>query len=444
MADQTKSNLNPPLPFKAVDVDKEDDGAPAAPLDDEAKLAALEGHDSNVTDNAAANMDFYEDDSDNDSSKKTTYILEQQLENLRNLGFSENAIKKAYASGCINEKSATQWITMQLDHPELNTPLDPAFGRVVIKKKVILTPEQRVAKIAELKSKIAKKKEEQKQQTILNERAAEKSRIEGGKIAMEVREELQARARAQAYAEQRRQKDEEVIAKEKIQLQLAIDKLVRKGKSVEEAEEIAKSEFAEARRKMEEKTAALQAERRQQRAEAAEAMLTGAKTNNDNDSASPKTGGSTWNLSAFLGEEQVAHSQASQAAVATAKPKGSIDESELECALPRPDVAGFASIVEKMKQSNPTGSGETIAMLTTIVMNILQSPMDQKKRYLRASNSQFKTKIIGTTYALTFLRLLGFQVGWVEIEGGKKEQTVVMTTVIIRRLCAALTALETS
>lgn len=444
MSDQLTKSNPPPKPFATVDVDKDEE---TVPMGDEARLAALEGtatNNDNDNVNASANVDFYEDDSDEDASKKTTYILEQQFENLKNLGFSENAIKKAYASGCVNEKTATQWITMQLDHPELNTPLDPAMGRIVIKKKVVLTPEQRVAKIAELKAKIAKKKEEQKHQTMMNERDAEKARIAGGKIAMEMREELQARARAQAYAEQRRQKDEEAIAKERVQLQLAIDKLVRKGKSAEEAEAIAKADLAEARRKQEEKVAALQAERRQQRAEAAEAMLGGQRPadNNNNDNASSGTAkGGTWNLAAFLGEEQVAYSSASQAGVAM-KPKGDIEEVEPKDELPKPNEAGFKSLVEKMKTSNPSGCQETFSMLKTVVTNIIQTPMDQKKRYLRASNSHFKSKISSTPYALSFLKVLGFQVGWVEMEGGKKEQTVVMTTVILRRLYAALTALE--
>ena len=438
-----------------IDVD-----APERPLPtDEANLAALEAAAAGSGDNDNAHTlgaaaDIYEDDSDGAEANKTVYILEAAFESLRSAGFSENAIKKAYASGCVDVKTATQWITMQLDHPELNTPLDPSMGRIVIKKKVILTPEQRIAKIAELKAKIASKKEASRREEKERERAAEKDRIAGGKLAMQLKEELQAKARAQAYAEQKREREEELVAKERIQLQLAIDKYIRRGMAPEEAEATAKAEFAEARRLREEATAAQMAERRAARAEAARGILSASSPQESAAAAGSSTGGG-WDLTAALGAEQVAYSAAggnvsSSAGGAAAVRSDDIEAAEPTDALPPPTVEGFSTLIEKMRGANPTGIAATLTMLKTIVGNIMQSPLDQKKRYLKASNTHYRAKVASTPYALSFLKLLGFQVGWIEVaeEASNKhlprrqEQTVVMNTVILRRIGAALAALD--
>lgn len=355
-----------------------------------------------------------------DFDGETFTVAGDVFRNLCSMGFSENAIKKSIACGCINEDTCTQWLTMHVGHPDLDAP-DPTT-RLIVKEKRILTEAEREAKIQELKDKIRLAKDKETTESAEKARIAEKKRIEMGKHMLEAKEQREAQQRANAYEERRKEKEADAKAKEKVLLDLAIAKLIRQGKSPEDAARIAKEE-------MEEK-------KKRQRDEAAEKM----KQLQEEHKASTSSAGAQkeWNLAAVLGGPSVA------VAGSSPQPSVSLSVSEVfegtaDPLILDPVEASFVQLVEAIRReaTSPEAAGATLSTLRTILFNVLQSPLDIKKRTLKVSSSVFTTKVATSRSALRLLKLCNFTL----TVDGEGQQFVVLHSVILRILHRAMKAM---
>lgn len=342
-------------------------------------------------------------------SGTTHYIAESLFENLKAMGFTDVAIYKSIIAGCINEDSCTQWISMHLDHPELNTPLEPDV-RVLIKHKVVLTAEEKERKVEELKAKIAATKAAESESAVEAEAAAVKSRMATAKAMLEAKELRDEEQRKAIRYQRAKEKEEDLKAKERVHLQLSIDKLMRKGMSAEDAENTAKLEAEEAKK------------RRREEAESHAADIPVPMRSVQAPSASSASGGGSWDVSRVLGTTPAA--------------SNFVEPTD----LPDPNIEGFALLVSQMKefQKDPAMLLNTLNMLRTIVANIVQTPLDAKKRNIKTTSNAYQTRIAVTKCALSFLRLAGFEVGVLD----DNSQVLIMNTVILRRLHLALAAID--
>ena len=340
---------------------------------------------------------------------KTYYMSESLFENLKGMGFTEVAIHKSIIAGCINEDTCTQWISMHLDHPELNTPLESDV-RVLIKVKVVLTAEEKEKKIQELKDKIAATKNAESAAAIGAETAAEKSRIAQAKAMLEAKELRDEEQRKAIRYQKAKEKEADQKAKDRVQLQIAVDKLVRKGMSTEDAEKKAQIDIDEAKQK---------------RREEAEAAMKAEAASQPPPKASAATSSSgAWDVARVLGTS----------------PAAAAPSFEEPTELPSPTQEGFASLLSNMKESqkDSTVLANTINTLRTIIANVIGSPLDSKKRNIKMTSNVYLSKVAPTKYALSYLRLSGFDVGTLD----DNTSILVMNTVILRRLHLALSAID--
>jgi hypothetical protein len=342
-----------------------------------------------------------------------TFTISQALmQTLLGMGFSENAIKKSIAAGCVNEDTCVQWISMHAGHPELDTPL-AADVRVIVKQKVILTEEQRAAKAAELKEKIRLTKEKEEKAAKEAQLKAELARIQTGKLMLEAKEQREAQQRANVFADMKKEKEADARAREKALLHVAIDKLVRQGMSLEQATAKATQEQEEKKQRLKEETAAKLAELQKQKQGPAAQLSEGARK-------------SEWNLAAVVGGGQ----QLPPAAFHDELCRSSVEE---------PTAVALAAQVALIRGCPDAGkSAECISTLSVIVRNIIQSPLDLQKRSLKATNTVFLKKIAVVPGAVTFLRICGFSVA----ADASGQQLLIMNSLVMRVLYRALAALD--
>lgn len=339
---------------------------------------------------------------------ETHYILQEDYDFLLSMGFSENAIKKSVSSGCINTDTCTQWITMHKDHPELDTPLAPDV-RVIVKVKKILTDEERAKKVEELKEKAKKIKEKEKLEEAARLLKQEKERIEMGKKMLEMKEQREAQARANVFAERQREKEADAAAREKIRLQLAIDKLVRQGVAVEVATKQAAAEIEEAKkRQREEADLALQRLRNGERHQ---------EENNNNNNNNAAAGGKPWNLAGVLGRDTETHSF--------------VEEVFTTWTPPLPTFDNFAALAAEV---SPTAR----STLVTILSSIIAEPLNNKKRILRSAGAAFSKSVGASKAALQILRMVGFD----STTDAQGTELLVMHTVVLRFLHRAVSSLD--
>ncbi|KAJ3342978.1 hypothetical protein HDU83_005855 [Entophlyctis luteolus] len=97
-----------------------------------------------------------------------------------------------------------------------------------------LTEEEKKAKLAELKAKLAARKEEKRQLEIEEEKAKEKVRRATGKELVEMKERMAELEMKKAAEAKRREKEADRIAKEKIKAQIEQDKKERAARSEKE------------------------------------------------------------------------------------------------------------------------------------------------------------------------------------------------------------------
>nr|CCC51401.1 conserved hypothetical protein [Trypanosoma vivax Y486] len=171
---------------------------------------------------------------------KKYYITENLFETLKAMGFSENAIKKSIVAGCVDESTCVQWITMHTGHPELDTPLESGV-EVIVRVKRVLTDAEREAKVRELREKAQAKKEEEKRAAMEEER----QRIEAGRKALEIKEKHDKIRLNNELAAMRKQREEDAIARKRVRVQILADRYVRQGLKPDDARRKATEEIEE-------------------------------------------------------------------------------------------------------------------------------------------------------------------------------------------------------
>eukprot|EP00796_Vickermania_ingenoplastis_P004911 gene4911-3523_t len=308
--------------------------------------------------------------SDDDSAQ--TYTISEQLFNtLVAKEFSENAIKKSIVAGCVDESTCTQWITMHAGHPELDTPLEA--GVVVnVKAKRFLTEEERAAKVAELKQKA----KEMKAQKAEEEHKKELERIKFAREAAEAERRRKEYLKEKELRDLERAKAEDAVAKQKIQLQLRIDRLMRGGKEAKEARAIAEAEM----KKEAVEAAAKEAQRLEARAAAARAIGEQiAKSINTNQHTPPVLGGA-------MVVDQV------------------FDEAEI-------DLSQATAMVATMKEDGSPTCSAALELLKSILLKIVEDPLEKKKRMLSVNSPAFNNKLAPVSDTVRILRYCNFEKG---------------------------------
>lgn len=384
-------------------LDKAEDFVPGVAASDAPRGQSTTQHDETAEDNFVG---------------ETFTISSTLLETLLGMGFSENAIKKSIAAGCINEDTCTQWIGMHQGHPDLDTPLD-AGVRVIVKVHRVLTEEEKLAKAAELKELIRVKKAQDAVNAAQQEREAEKKRIEMGKNVLEAKEQREAAQRLALADERKREKEADARAREKVQLEIAIDKYVRQGKSSEEAKAIATSELEERKKR--------------QREEAAEKLkvLQAASSAPQTKAEQPDGGASAsaWNLNAVMGITP-----------SSSMPADTFPTVFQEPTIPPPTTETFADLIDAVVQReapSAEAAKSCVSTIKTILTNIVDAPFDNKKRTLKASSNILRTRVAPYASAVRLLRVVNFELA-PDAEG---ELYLSLNSVVLRYLHRALEAL---
>lgn len=330
-------------------------------------------------------------DVEDDSERDVFTISEQLFQKLQEMGFSDNAIKKSIVSGCVDEATCTQWITMHKGHPDLDTPL--ADGVVVnIKAKRYLTEEEREAKVQELRMKAKAKKEAEKEE--LHKKELE--RIKFGREAIEAERRRKEIIREQEAKEKERERKADIIAKRRIRLQLRVDRLKRGGRSEEEAYELAEQELqAEEAKEAEE-----EAKRLAEKQAALEAQRAAAAT-----AASVLRPLSLPSTSVFSVLKQIYE----------------------EPALSLDDAVKLASQLKTNATGGNAAATAGCTILSTILHNIVRDPLNNKLRVLKTTTSAFMNKILPAPDVIRLMRFCNFDVA----ENAEGEQILVNNTVVL-------------
>ncbi|EAN87191.1 putative ubiquitin regulatory protein (ISS) [Trypanosoma cruzi] len=355
----------------------------------------MPGHDEHSPGVKETNVDVASSSSatSNLEERKKYYISQALFETLQGKGFSDNAIKKSIVAGCVDDGTCTQWITMHEGHPELDTPLEEGV-EVVVKFKRVLTEVEREAKVRELREKAKAKVEEEKRLAAEKER----DRIEMGRRAIETKEMLDKLRRESELAAVRKQKEDDAIARRRVRVQLLADKYARQGMAMEEAFRVAELEVEETVR--------------QRRREATH--VEGRDVQNAREGA-PKT--SLWDVDGIIAQN-VSLTDVFD------KPF------EPPSSLPR--------LVDELRNHKDAAVAcQCIAVLLTILGNILKSPFDTTKRSLKTTTSVFCTKIAPVPSAIQILRTCGFQLA-TDANGNESMVSTIAVIRVIERAIALL------
>ncbi|CAG9583524.1 conserved hypothetical protein [Leishmania major strain Friedlin] len=333
-----------------------------------------------------------ENSSSSEDTDSDTYTISQVLfDSLTGRGFSENAIKKSIVAGCIDEGTCTQWIQMHEGHPELDTALEDGV-EVIIKAKRVLTEAEREAKVRELQERVRRNKEEEK----LELQRKERERVEVGRKMLRMKSEMEELRRKMNAEEARRENAAELEARRRIKIQIAADRLERRGHTRDEALALAEKEYEEAAAKA--------------RAEAAAKLETLQRTQAPVQTATSSSDGA-WNLSAIT-----APSSAQSTLVSLFAGEAPT------CAQP---------LVDNIHKRAPAEqTGECVRTLRLILGNIVSDPFDTKKRTLRISTKAFRDSILPVDEAVRLLRWCGFALS----TDAANNQTLCLSTVVVRRL----------
>ena len=414
--------------------------APAQPSAEKADHVAVDPQAEPTAPVEAAPSAAADDASDDDSITERYRVPEDLFTNLKSIGYSDNAIKKSIVAGCIDEKTCTAWLDMHLDHPELNTDLEPHI-RVKIVKKRVLTDEERAAKVEELKAKIAEKKKRDEEEAKRKETEDAKRRMHDGKAALIAKEEREKIQRQLDYEQRRKEKLADIAAREKLQIDLAVDRLVRGGTERTAAEQQVLKEFEEKKKQV--------AEEKKRRATEAQARREAAPTSAAAEEQSQPTAGG-WNLAHLVGpSESELASGGGPAAPASATGAGSvvIDFDRDEQTSHSPTAATFADILQrsdaKLPRSDPrAATGREI--LRKVLAAIVAAPMDRRVRTLKVTSNVFTQKIYPMPLSCLFLRQAGFQetASLPELEAAGANDQLTMHFCVLPRVRAALEALN--
>jgi len=186
-----------------------------------------------------------------DGSRKINGVLYKQLLDME---FAPSRVKHCLLYGCTTVESAVGWLSERMDDASLD--VEPE-GNVIIDEtpvKAPLTEEEKAQKVAEMKARLAEKKAQKAEEDRLTAIEKEKERIANQRMMAEQRALAEEQKRKNAYEQMRREKEADKKAREKVQVEMAVDKAVRKGEDPHKARADA---LAEIQRKNEEAEARL-------------------------------------------------------------------------------------------------------------------------------------------------------------------------------------------
>ncbi|CCW59910.1 unnamed protein product [Phytomonas sp. EM1] len=337
--------------------------------------------------------------SDNDRPQRYT-ISQTLFEDLQKLGFSENAIKKSIVAGCIDQSTCVQWITMHVGHPELDAPLADGV-EVTIQYKKVLTEAEREQKAKEIRDKIKQKKEEE-------ERESHRKKMELAEMwrkSLDVKKEMDKVRHQMRLDEMKKSKTEDHAAYRKVKIGIIADRYIRQGKSVEEANALAASEYDD--------------EQSRKRQAAAERFKEVKLIPNEPPQKDAKA---EWDLSSVLDSKE-----------------GYSSSLHALCSAPPPSIEELPALAEDIRRiSDQPGGSQCLRLLLTIIGNILEFPFDVKKRTLKTSSKSLVQHVFPHKSAIRLMRLCNFDL---EVDENDNE-IIVCKTVVIHLLDEVIKSLK--
>lgn len=168
------------------------------------------------------------------SSEPSADLVNQLVE----MGFSEIRAKKAATFGR-NLDDAINWLTEHQDDPDIDEPiatqedLDHQAAMQLAEEEsadqeVPMTEEEKAAKVAELKEKLAKRRAEREEAEKAAELERERQRREMGKKISQTSQELEAMQRKREAEKAKREKEEAKRERERLRAEIARDKAERR------------------------------------------------------------------------------------------------------------------------------------------------------------------------------------------------------------------------
>ncbi|KAF4322121.1 hypothetical protein BBO99_00001185 [Phytophthora kernoviae] len=154
-------------------------------------------------------------------------VNEDLLTQLKEMGFNDLRSRKALlATDNQSLELAINWLGDHQDDPDIDEPIK----FVDLSKAALaqaLTPEEKAAKVAELKSRIEQKRIEREAQEKVDQRESELKRRTMGQGVQEAREEIEAIQRKIAAEKMKKDKDDAKRERERLRKQIEMDKRER-------------------------------------------------------------------------------------------------------------------------------------------------------------------------------------------------------------------------
>jgi len=156
--------------------------------------------------------------------------IEETINTLKDMGFSEDRAKKALnKTGWSGVEAAMEWL---LSHPEVEGEEDDDDDEMQVEAestepKVPLTAEEKAQKVKEMEERRVKKRQEREEREKQEAIEREKRRVEDGKAVSKLRQELNDQEIRKLADERKREKQETADAKRRVLEQIEADKRAR-------------------------------------------------------------------------------------------------------------------------------------------------------------------------------------------------------------------------
>ncbi|DAZ96755.1 TPA: hypothetical protein N0F65_012332 [Lagenidium giganteum] len=156
-------------------------------------------------------------------------VNEDFLSQLKDMGFSDIRSRKALlATDSQGLELAIHWISEHQEDPDIDAPIK--FVDLAAHSKTPLTPEEKAAKVAELKARIEEKRRQRAEQEKIDSVQSELKRRAMGAEMQAQREEYEAMQRRLEAEKRKREKEESQRERERLRRQIELDKLERKAR----------------------------------------------------------------------------------------------------------------------------------------------------------------------------------------------------------------------
>ncbi|CEG43169.1 thioredoxin 1 [Plasmopara halstedii] len=167
------------------------------------------------------------DDRESDQMKLPP-VNEDLLTQLKEMGFNDLHCQKALlATDNQGLEVAINWLGDHQDDEDINEPIK--FVDMSEMTRAV-TPEEKAAKVEELKARIAKKRAEREEQEKVDQRVNELKRRTEGQGLLEAREEIEAIQRKVAAEKMKKDKEDAKRERERLRKQLEMDKRERQAR----------------------------------------------------------------------------------------------------------------------------------------------------------------------------------------------------------------------